>query len=565
MPRQPMSVARILLSIPFGAMTFFGAYFVGLNLTKKGGSVSLFEWSLLLIGFAGSTVLTFWPRSSRPAPRRFDGKPAPGRSDQQWIVIAAIAGAVFAMLALTGVVVYKTVGRTSDETAEVDNDTARQSTNDKGRSKRPSLREIAEEPNRRATEANQSTPKPKGRQTSPPSSSPPNLGPTASPPKPSATPPKPLPELAPRSAPSPAESSLFAHVEATVKQGHTLSSQQHGRSDEAFVDVPEVGALLIGLDVVTGKFFDDTIIRSVRPLYWSREGTKVGAWRGNADGQAVRIEAKPGYAVGGLNVRAGLGVVNLSLVFMRVTDRRLDPTDRYETPPIGGSSGGSEREMLGGDGRPVVGIHGMSSRPDKQEGWIGIGLVTIAPKPAPPLTEADETSFFARIQQAVREEKTVDSEMLGRGNVDYRDVPPGGALLVGLEVTIGKFIDSETIRSVKPVYRTRTGVVDGKWQGTTEGKHVRMVAKPGYAVGGLKIRAGLGIANLRIVFMRITTAGLNPNDSYESERPGGMGGGDMDPLVNDGSLVVGIHGMSPDDPRNVLCGLGLVTIPGDPR
>jgi hypothetical protein len=53
-------------------------------------------------------------------------------------------------------------------------------------------------------------------------------------------------------------------------------------------------------------------------------------------------------------------------------ERGLDPTDKYESPWVGGE-GGDER-MLGGDGRFVVGIHG------RLGGYFdGLGLVLLNP------------------------------------------------------------------------------------------------------------------------------------------------------------------------------------------
>ena len=46
---------------------------------------------------------------------------------------------------------------------------------------------------------------------------------------------------------------------------------------------------------------------------------------------------------------------------------------------------------------------------------------------------------------------------------------------------------------------------------------VKLVAKPGYAVGRIDARTGAGIFGMSITFMKIAGGKLNPDDNYESD------------------------------------------------
>ncbi|HUQ69245.1 MAG TPA: hypothetical protein VM165_06970, partial [Planctomycetaceae bacterium] len=71
-----------------------------------------------------------------------------------------------------------------------------------------------------------------------------------------------------------------------------------------------------------------------------------------------RTFAKPGYAVGGLNVDADQFVSAFQVVFMRLKDDgTLDPTDSYTSDWIGQPSG-KLPVSLDGQGKKVLGLYG---------------------------------------------------------------------------------------------------------------------------------------------------------------------------------------------------------------
>ncbi len=81
-----------------------------------------------------------------------------------------------------------------------------------------------------------------------------------------------------------------------------------------------------------------------------------------------------------------------------------------------------------------------------------------------------------------------------------------------------------------------------------------MLAKEGYAVGGIIAKSGNRIDGFRVVFMRLDGDRLDTTDSYESEWFGGRGGGGETLLGGTGNLVIGLHGQQGAD----LDGVGLV-------
>jgi hypothetical protein len=87
--------------------------------------------------------------------------------------------------------------------------------------------------------------------------------------------------------------------------------------------------------------------------------------------KVVSVKAKPGYAVGAINVKAGLVVNGFSVTFMRIRGNTLDPADSYSSAWIGDKTGGTGPRVLGGDGTPIIGIIGRRSASDCN----GLGLV----------------------------------------------------------------------------------------------------------------------------------------------------------------------------------------------
>ena len=178
-------------------------------------------------------------------------------------------------------------------------------------------------------------------------------------------------------------------------------------------------------------------------------------------------------------------------------------------------------------------------------------------------TKAKVNIPFARITRAVKEHKTTQTELAGGGNLEFKDLPKRGSVLIGFEVSFGRFVNNITVRAVRPIYRNASGVAPGQYRGVPSGLVKRVQAKPGYAVGALTVKTGLGIDGMEITFMRIEGDTLDPSDSYKSDWLGGKGGGRERTLGGDGSLVVGFFGRTEglQVARIELKGIGLILLP----
>jgi len=166
--------------------------------------------------------------------------------------------------------------------------------------------------------------------------------------------------------------------------------------------------------------------------------------------------------------------------------------------------------------------------------------------------------LLERISEAVRANRTARSQKMGTGKNSYEEAPKEGALLIGFEVTYSHFGSSLTVQTVRPIFLARTGRVSGTTHGIPGERLVRVEAKPGYAVGGVTIKAGLGVDGMSVTFMEITNEGLNPDRAYESEWLGGSGGDTKTKVACTGAPVVGIFGATAEG-TTTFNGLGLVT------
>jgi hypothetical protein len=167
-------------------------------------------------------------------------------------------------------------------------------------------------------------------------------------------------------------------------------------------------------------------------------------------------------------------------------------------------------------------------------------------------------TLLKRVRHAIRTKQTWRSQRMGTGQHEYEEVPKGGALLVGFEVKYGTFGNSPTVTTLRPIFLTRQGELVGTTHGVPGEGIRRVVAKPGYAVGALTIKAGLGVDGMSVTFMEIRQNGLDPKHAYESYWLGGMGGGPKTKLAGSGKPVIGIFGTTADG-TSTFNGLGLVT------
>ena len=156
---------------------------------------------------------------------------------------------------------------------------------------------------------------------------------------------------------------------------------------------------------------------------------------------------------------------------------------------------------------------------------------------------ADKLVAAAAAKAYTRTESTSQNPAMPGGI----DVPEAGGLLVGFEFfEVGK---EKRIRSLRPYYMTREGIVAGKDRGKMEKVTDKIIARPGYAVAGF-----LGVAGkngMQILFMKIDpAAGRFVSDSANTYKSAWFGEKSRDkPLQigGDGRFIIGVYGKTGAD------------------
>jgi hypothetical protein len=183
--------------------------------------------------------------------------------------------------------------------------------------------------------------------------------------------------------------------------------------------------------------------------------------------------------------------------------------------------------------------------------------------------------IFAVARAAVAKNQVEKSPLLG-GGLDrnlFTDLPGDGAVLIGFELGLGPWFNDETVYAIRPIYLVPEGETSSETYGlfvdkrlpnkkvvkTRVTRKVRVLADPGYAVGGVTLRTGLNIDGMSVTFMRIKGRTLDPKRSYVSEWVGGRNGGQEKSVSGDGAPVVGVFGNQDADH---VYSLGLIFIQG---
>jgi hypothetical protein len=126
--------------------------------------------------------------------------------------------------------------------------------------------------------------------------------------------------------------------------------------------------------------------------------------------------------------------------------------------------------------------------------------------------------------------------------------PSSPGLLVGFEYTTAGFKGRRIIKSIAATFLTAQGKETSRVYGTpTKGDTQIVIARPGYAVGGLVADATDRCNGFKIIFMRVHGAILDAEDSYESEWIGGKQAATPDKLGGDGRPVVAAQILSGSD------------------
>jgi uncharacterized RDD family membrane protein YckC len=192
-------------------------------------------------------------------------------------------------------------------------------------------------------------------------------------------------------------------------------------------------------------------------------------------------------------------------------------------------------------------------------------VVTAAALAAPTARAGDDpynryNPALAAAKAAVADGQTVRSRQIGSGGSRrFEDLPAEGAVLIGFELGVGRFVSNEVIHTVRPLFWTAHGDTPGQQHGTAQPvrtgnrrvkssveRVVTVKARPGYAVAGVNARSGLLIDGLSVRFARVDGRGLDLSETYTSEWVGGRTGRSPTALDGDGALPIGVFGQEGD-------------------
>lgn len=154
----------------------------------------------------------------------------------------------------------------------------------------------------------------------------------------------------------------------------------------------------------------------------------------------------------------------------------------------------------------------------------------------------DLTDMWLLIRERSQNKAFTKTNLAGGGDTTFDEFLPEGGLFIGFHYSLGKFFDQPVMRGFQPIFMTPMGEKLGINYGLPKGgKLLTVKAKPGYAIGEIHARGGLGWDAIKVTFYKIEKDKLNKADSYTSEHVGGMGGGETT-FGGDGSFIIGIHG-----------------------
>lgn len=204
---------------------------------------------------------------------------------------------------------------------------------------------------------------------------------------------------------------IYATVKTAVKEKKITETRIVGggyyyagaerRTDADFREVPAEGAVLVGFQVALDKRSGEAV-RTVQPIFAKRlgdkfMGEKYGKQRTSSLYRIVKVEAKTGYAVGAITANASYDIRGFAVTFMKIQGDKLNPDDAYTSEWIG-SKAGDQKDVLSGEGAPVVGICGKLSYSDEYCSGLGLMVVGEPEPPAPRPGQPKRSGVIVRPQ-----------------------------------------------------------------------------------------------------------------------------------------------------------------------
>ncbi len=216
---------------------------------------------------------------------------------------------------------------------------------------------------------------------------------------------------------------------------------------------------------------------------------------------------------------------------------------------------GTEKEVESTDAKTFLDSYKL---PKPLDG-VKADATTPAGKAPPGAVKVIPGDAYAFLAEAVKDKRVADLDIRGftLTKSTYRDLPPEGAILIGLQVCEGKFLGYSVVDGIRPIYRTKKGEKLGEWRGTKSDDPVIIKAKPGYVVAGMTVRAGLGLNGLSLTYMKMDKGKLDEKDRYKSHWVGGTEGNAPAESGGHGIIIIGITGHLNDVKK--ACSVGLIT------
>jgi hypothetical protein len=171
---------------------------------------------------------------------------------------------------------------------------------------------------------------------------------------------------------------LMGLVAEAVKAKDYRHDPKHGDGKNPFDEMSSKPGILVGLNVWPGTR-DKTVqyVRGVQPIWLSEDGKKyTGKIFGYVGTGAVKLEAKPGYALAGLKVHTDFGeIAGMCAVFAKITETGLDMSDTEDSKYYGHNDPNTAKKVVC-TGEPILGIHGLVAANAKSHDF-GLGLIVM--------------------------------------------------------------------------------------------------------------------------------------------------------------------------------------------
>jgi hypothetical protein len=135
---------------------------------------------------------------------------------------------------------------------------------------------------------------------------------------------------------------------------------------------------------------------------------------------------------------------------------------------------------------------------------------------------------------------------------EFRETARSGGLLVGLRVGYIDAPGGRRIGSIQPIFQSGETYQEGESKGAPIPGTTTVMARPGYAISGVRVRSELIVDAIQVVFMKYKDGRLVPTDSYGSAWLGDPRVGNLKYVTGEGKPVVGIHGATDGRALNAL-------------